>query len=242
MIEGLRRTRMFPHILCMLGLVLAVEAPCADPMPDPVASFSAAERLLWTGDQLKAIEAPMKLEYRFRKSGSLEAGFEDKVVFTVHKVRPDGLKSASLAFFTGERQFPMEPEEATDANPVLKVYLQGDVYEMNRLTDPEGKARERWRYFQRRIKLALAETAEIKPVSFEFQGHRHEGKEILFAPYVTDPKRALFERLANKTYRVVVSESLPGYLYEVTTLVRGEGEDTPPLIAETLSLISAKPL
>jgi len=59
---------------------------------------------------------------------------------------------------------------------------------------------------------------------------------------VKDPKRALFERFADKTYRVVVSETLPGYLHEVTTLVPGEGEGAPPLIAETLSLVSAKPL
>ncbi|MBM4228091.1 MAG: hypothetical protein FJ164_10135 [Gammaproteobacteria bacterium] len=242
MIERLRCADMFVRTLCLLGLCLTVAASWADTPQAPAESFSEAERLLWTGDQLKAIEAPMTLEYRFKKSGTLEAGFEDKVVFTIHKVRPDGLKSASLAFFTGERQFPIEPEEATDANPVLKVYLQGDVYEMNRLTDADGKARERWRYFQRRIKFALAEAAEIKPVSFEFQGRRHEGREILFAPYVKDPKRALFERFADKTYRVVVSETLPGYLHEVTTLVPGEGEGAPPLIAETLSLVSAKPL
>jgi len=242
MIERLRRPGLVLGTLCLLGLTLTVEAPRADTTQEPAEGFSEAERLLWTGDQLQAIEAPMTLEYRFKKSGTLEAGFEDKVVFTIHKVRPDGLKSASLAFFTGERQFPIEPEEATDANPVLKVYLQGDVYEMNRLTDPEGKARERWRYFQRRIKFALAEAADVKLVAFDFQGRRHEGKEILFAPYVKDPKRALFDRFANKVYRVVVSESLPGYLYEVTTLVPGEGKDSPPLIAETLSLISARPL
>ena len=49
----------------------------------------------------------------------------------------------------------------TTVNPILKVYLQGGVYEMNRLTDPNGAARERWRYFQRRIKYALAESATV---------------------------------------------------------------------------------
>ncbi len=228
-------------LVLLCSALLAVQ--CAQATEEtPEVTFSEAERLLWTGDQLRAIKAPTVLEYRFHKTGTLETGFEDKVVFTIHKLRDDGLKSASLAFFTGERQFPIEPEEATDANPVLKVYLQGDVYEMNRLTDPDGKARERWRYFQRRIKFALAEDAKVVETSIEFQGQRYAGKEITFAPYVKDPKRAAFEKFADKIYRVVVSDMLPGYFFEVTTLVPGDGQGTPPLISETLSLVSAEPL
>ncbi len=242
MTERMRLAARLTGVLALFCLAVLSPLSLAEEAANPAESFSEAERTLWVGDQLKAISKPMRLQYRFSKSGTLEAGFEDKVVFTVHKVRADGLKSASLAFFTGERQFPIEPEEATDANPVLKVYLQGDVYEMNRLTDPDGKARERWRYFQRRIKFALAEDAKVVETSIEFQGQRYPGKEITFAPYVKDPKRAAFEKFADKVYRVVVSDALPGYLYEVTTLVPGDGQDAPPLIAETLSLVSAEPL
>ncbi len=206
------------------------------------AEFSAAEKLLWTTDQLKVINAPTRLEYAFTKSGTLEAGFTDKVVFTIEQVKNDGMKAARLDFFTGERHFPIPPEESTNINPVLKVYLQGDVYEMNRLTDPEGKARERWRYFQRRIKLALAETATITPVEIEVAGRKHPAQRVTFAPYLNDPKRQNFENLAGKTYSVTVSETLPGYLYEIETEVPGKAPATEPQIKETLRLTTIAPV
>src|SRR5690606_26010663 len=122
----------------------------------------------------------MTLRYSFEKSGSFEPGFEDTVTFVIDKVNDDGTKAASIDFFTGERRFPVPAVESTTVNPVLKVYMQGDVYEMNRLTDPQGASRERWRYFQRRIKLALAETATVEPRTFSFDGREWQGHEIRF--------------------------------------------------------------
>jgi len=181
------------------------------------------------------------LEYRFEKQGTLEAGFQDDVRFIIQKVKPDGMKSAALEFFSGERRFPIPPEDSTNTNPVLKVYLQGDIYEMNRLTDPEGKARERWRYFQRRIKFAFAEGAKIEAVKFDFAGKTYAGKKVTITPYVDDPRRAAFEKFADKVYAFVVSEELPGFLYEIRATVPGD-KNAPPLIDETLRLAAIKPL
>ena len=204
------------------------------------ASFSEAERLLWMTDQLKAVAAPSVIGYAFKRSGTYEQGFDDTVEFTVTRVKPGGLKDGMLRFFSGERNFPVPPAEDTDINPVLKVYFQGDVYEMNRLTDPDGKSRERWRYFQRRIKLALAETAKVEPVTVEFEGKSHPAKAISFAPFVNDPKRGEFEKFAGKSYKVVVADTLPGYLYSVETEVPGP-PGGPPLIKEHLQLTAVKP-
>ena len=205
------------------------------------ASFSEAERLLWMTDQLRAVREPSVLGYQFKRSGTYEQGFEDTVEFTVTRVKPGGLKDGMVRFFSGERNFPVPPAEDTDVNPVLKIYFQGDVYEMNRLTDPDGQSRERWRYFQRRIKFALAEAAKVEPVTVEFEGKRHAGKAVSFAPFVNDPKRSEFEKFAGKAYRIVVSDTLPGYLYSVETEVPGP-PGGPPLIREYLQLAAVKPL
>jgi hypothetical protein len=97
--------------------------------------FSQAETLLWMTDQLKMIERPVQLNYSFERTGTFEPGFTDKVTFTIRSVKDDGTKAASVDFFSGERRFEVPPVESTSVNPILKIYLQGDVYEMNRLTD-----------------------------------------------------------------------------------------------------------
>lgn len=205
--------------------------------------FSEAERRMWMTDQLASIDEPMVMTYRFKRGGSYEPGFEDTVEFTVSKVRDDGMKAASLNFFTGERNFPVPPVESTNVNPVLGVYLQGDVYEMNRLTDERGKAKERWRYFHRQIKFALASDATVEPTTITFDGETYEGHRITFSPYVDDPHRDEFERFADKRYTVVVSDALPGYLYEIETVIPGEGKNfDAPLILERLTLESAEPM
>ncbi len=203
--------------------------------------FSEAETLIWMTNQLETISAPMTLHYDFKKRGALEKGFDDVVEFIIDKVHDDGMKSASLKFFTGERNFNVPPVEKTDVNPILKVYLQGDVYEMNRLTDPEGTSRERWRYFQRRIKFALADTAEVKQVNFDFNGKQFAGRKVVFRPYVNDPKRNLFEAFAGKQYEITVSDELPGYLYKIRTFVPGPEGESIPLVEEELTLVKTEP-
>lgn len=197
--------------------------------------FSEAETRLWMTDQLSAVTKPTTLRYRFEKSGTLEAGFSDEITFDVKAVNADGTKAATLNFFSGERNFPVPPVERTTVNPILKVYLQGDVYEMNRLSDPEGTARERWRYFQRRIKFALAQSASVEPHQFNFGGRQWDGHRISFQPYVNDPKRNQFERYADKQYTFIVCDDLPGYLYQIETTIPGES-DQGPLIREQLQL------
>ncbi len=227
----------------VLGAALAMLALCspvlaAERAAPSAPEFSRAETVLWMTDQLKAVDVPMLIRYRFSKTGSLEEGFEDTVEFRVSKIHDDGMKSADLKFFSGERNFPVPPVERTDVNPVLKVFFQGDVYEMNRLTDVEGSARERWRYFQRRIKFALAQTAVAEEVRFNFDGREYQGIKISFTPYRNDPKRAHFEKFAEKRYEVIISDALPGYVYQIQTTVPdgATADNVPPLIQETLRL------
>lgn len=199
--------------------------------------LSQAETLLWMTDQLRAIERPVEIRYRFDRTGTLDAGFTDTVQFIVDAVKDDGMKSAQLKFFTGERAIDVAPVESTDVNPVIKIYLQGDVYEMNRLTDPEGNSKERWRYFQRRIKYALAESAIVESIVVAFGGKEFAGQRVQFSPYINDPKRGLFEKFANKRYVIVVSNDLPGYLYSIETVVPGDTPDALPIIKERLQLV-----
>ena len=239
------RPRTAACVLALASFFVALPATAAgETVAEPAAAedvqFSEAERLLWLTDQLHAIKAPVVITYGFVKDGSYEEGFEDRIEFTVAKINPDGMKAAELNFFTGQRNFPVPPVDSTDVNPVLKVYFQGDVYEMNRLTDPDGKSGERWRYFQRRIKFALAEGATVEPVRISFNGHDYDAKRISFEPYSHDPKRKQFEKFADKRYTVTVADDLPGYVYEIVTEVPDKNASV-PLLRDTLRIKSIVP-
>ena len=230
-------TELVRTLMSGLCLILFTLPLAAEPQDD-AAEFSQAETLLWMTDQLRSIERPVEISYRFDRSGTIESGFTDTVRFIIDEVKDDGMKSASLKFFTGERTFDVAPVESTNVNPVLKIYLQGDVYEMNRLTDKDGKSRERWRYFQRRIKFALAESATIADIVVPFDGKDYAAQKVSFSPYVNDPKRQLFEEFADKTYSIIVCDELPGYLYSIETIVPGDSSDALPRIKEVLQLVS----
>lgn len=199
--------------------------------PDSL-NFSPAESQLWLSNQLGNINRPARLFYQFKKSGSYEKGFSDSVFLDVLKINPDGTRDTDLKFFTGERQQAYGPNNVTGVrgNPILGIYMRGDVLDLNRLT--EGN----WRYFQRRIKLALAESAKIEPVDIEYGDKVLKGRRIVITPFVDDPRRSQFAQFAGKRYEFVLSDDIPGTVYEIHTIIPGESGDTEPLIEERLTL------
>ena len=228
-----------------LSFATALPAWAADAQAaqQPAVKFSEAESRMWMTDQLHGITGPVTLHYEFHKTGSFEKdfNFNDTVDLKIEKLNADGSKNGSVQFFNGGHAFPAPVMESSTVNPILGHYLYGDVMQMNRLTDPNGEARERWRYFQRRIKFALSDEAVVKPVTFEFNGRSCKGHEISFGPYAKDPKRNLFEKFAEKRYTVTVSDDLPGYLYRIETNIPDEKPEQPPLIHEVLQLTTVKP-
>lgn len=199
--------------------------------------FSDAENKLWFSDHLKNIKKPMRLYYEFVKTGSYEEGFSDAVYLDIVKLNDDGTKNAVLDFFTDERKQVVSPDNVTNitGNPILGIFMQGDVYEMNRLT--EGH----WRHFQKMIKIALRETATVEPVNFQFNGKEYKGEKISFSPYLNDPHRRDFEKFADKNYEFIFSDAIPGSLYQIRTVIpNGRNTDKEPLIEEVVTLAEVK--
>jgi hypothetical protein len=194
--------------------------------------FSDAETRLWLSDHLKNVTRPARLHYHFEKGGSYEDGFVDSVYLDIVAINPDGTRNAEMQFFSGPRAQPFAPGNVTEitGNPVVGTYLGGDVHDMNRLTNGS------WRYFQRRIKLALAEAAIVEQISVDFEGRPVAAYRITITPYLKDPHRAEFEQFAGKRYEFILSDEIPGTLYQIHTLVPGANGATVPLLEETLTL------
>ncbi|WP_333842559.1 hypothetical protein [Pelomicrobium sp.] len=200
-------------------------------------SYSSAETLLFLTDHLQPITRPNILHYRFKKEGTLEAGFQDQVDVFVERVQPDGSKFVSAQFLTGEREKSFPPVENARGNPVLMYFLNRDILEMQRLTGGS------WRYFKRLISQAFAESAEVRPVKLSFGGEELAGTEVKVTPYAADPKKERYQRFAGKVYVFVLAPKLPGGIYQIRTVVPGEaGGSSKPLIEETMTFSGAEAL
>jgi hypothetical protein len=192
--------------------------------------YSEAERDLFIANQLSTLQPPATLRYSYRKSGSLEEGFDDTVTVTLSKQADGGCCAASAQFLTGARQVRLPDLESAQGNPVILYFLERDIHEMQRLTKGQHN------YFRKRIRMAVYQGASIRTVTVPYRGGQVAGKEITISPYVDDPLRARYEKLANKQYVFTLSDSVPGGVYAMRSRIAGESTEAEPLILEEMQV------
>jgi|CXWL01.1.fsa_nt_gi hypothetical protein len=223
-----------PPVSAQTAAQTATQAPAQD--------FSAAERLLFMSRQLANLRPPATLRYSLRKAGSLEEGFEDRV-HVVLSAQPDGSCCAARGeFMTGVRQLPLPDVEGADGNPVVMYFLEHDVREMQRLTKGNQN------HFRKRIRMAVYNAATVSEVRLNYRGRNIAGRMVSFSPYLDDPNRPRYEKLARKEYRFLLADAVPGGVFGIQTRVAAEAaagavaaKDT-PLITEELWLEGAQAL
>lgn len=199
--------------------------------------FSVAENRIWRTNHLENVTKPMRLYYEFEKTGTYEEGFSDAVYLDIVNINDDGTKDARMQFFTGERQQQISADNVKNVmgNPVIGTYMQGDVYEMNRLT--EGH----WRHFQKSIKVALRQVTEYEDIEVEYNGKKVKAQKMTFQPYLNDPHRGDFEEFAEKIYEFTFSKEVPGDLYQIRTVINDKKDPSKaPVMEEVLTLIDVK--
>jgi hypothetical protein len=224
---------------------LAALAPAVAQEQDQAQTISSAETLLFETDHLASLKVPATLVYDFRKVSNVEPGFSDKVRLDLAKVK--GKLSATLHFLSGEHKQEIPTLEEAHGNPVLLGFLENDIAEMKRLTGGSTS------YFRKRIRMTLAQDAQVSRQPITYQGKTLQAQTVRIQPYLHDPMHARFEKYVHKTYTFVLSEQVPGGLYELrTSLGTGAPVSTTaapaaaspaaaPTIDETLTLISVTP-
>ena len=220
---------------------LAADAPQPNPAnvaPKTVEQpLSPAEIRLFMSEQFKNLPSrDSVLNYKFAKTGSFEAGYEDKVVLQVSApdTKAEGARKVTTEFMTGEHKKEMPPVDNAHGNPVIMYFLERDVLEMKRITGGSPN------YYRKLIRLALVDTKEIKPVTVKWGGKDIKAEEILIDPFKDDPAKARYTRFANKTYSFIVSDQVPGTVLSLKTVMR-EGSNTGKvMIEENLTLTENK--
>lgn len=199
-------------------------------------SFSEAERLLFTEDHFKSLGAATQLDYEYRRRGSLEEEFTDRVRISVSAKSSSGARSAKVEFLAGSRRMELPDVKDVEGNPLLLYFLEREVREMNRLTGGSIN------YYRKRIRITLAEAAQVKPVTLTVDGKQVQAREIQFAPYREDPARSRYEKFAEKTFVMTLSDQVPGGIVEMRSelLQPNAGADAKPIVAESVKYVARR--
>jgi hypothetical protein len=214
---------MLHCVTAVAAALLALAAPA-----QAAEDFSSAERALFMTNHLAGSKPPTTLRYSFSKSGSMEAGFDDQVAVKLSARRDGKCCIANADFLSGERKLALPEVDEAQGNPAVLYFLERDIREMNRLTKGQQN------YFRKRIRMAVYQGAQVQDVSVSYRGKTVAAREIAITPYLDDPLRARFEKIANKKYVFTLSEAVPGGLYAIRSRIDGDTADAVPLIVEEM--------
>lgn len=201
------------------GLAALALAACmaAAEASDENRPLSPAQIALFESNQLKEISHPVVLDYSFRHHGGPDGDYIDKVSADIRAVRQDGRKDVWIDFLSGDRHVNFPPAIGFNGNPLLMFFLEHDATEMREATG--GSAQ----YFRNRIRAAFVDQARMHPAEVTVDGAARQATEIEVTPFRDDPNLARFPGFAAKTYRFILSDAVPGGIYEISTTVAAPG-------------------
>lgn len=217
-----------------LAALLLAAAACVHAATD-TPDYSPAERLLFMTPQLGRLRPPQTLNYSFRKSGSLETGFDDQVTLQFAAAADGRCCAASGTFLSGERRMNLPEVPSAEGNPVILYFLEHDVRQMQRLTKGSQN------HFRKRIRMAVYNAATLRELPVRWRGQSVTATEISISPFLDDPNRPRYEKFARKVYRFVLADAVPGGVYAIRTEIPSADAPAAPLIVEELRAEGAEP-
>ena len=229
---------LLPRLLTTLALALLMAQPGwaqpGGPADADKKDYSPAEKILFMSKQLTGIKPPLTLNYSFKRSGTLEAGFDDKVHIALSRHADGNCCAAQGEFLSGDRRMILPDVPMAEGNPVTLYFLEREIREMNRLTKGSQS------HFRKRIRMAVYQGATLREVSVLYKGRAVKGTEIEISPYADDPNRPRYEKLARKQFRFTLSPAVPGGVYGIRTLVI-DADPAAPLLSEEMLIEGAEP-
>lgn len=210
-----------------VGLTVAVPSARAD---------QAVMDLLFKTDHMATVATPMTVVYDFASTGEALKGEtkRDTIVMDVTGIRPDGARDVRMTLFPGAGDKSREVAGAPDgvrSNPVLWLLLKRDTEALQFFTGGSAS------YFQAQIRSAFqAEANRAEPFTLDLGGRSVEATRIRFQPFAHDEARAKdLRNFRDKTYDLILSDAVPGGLYQWHVRTPGGSADGPPLVEETVT-------
>ena len=192
----------FRFILPLVALGAWPLAIHAQPAGDDTRPLSAAQVALFMTPQLKNVEHPETLQYHYTQTG--KEGFEDTVLEHILAVHPDGTKAINVEYLTGEHHRFYPGLDNFAGNPVLMLFLETDVQTMKQTVGISAT------YFRDVIREAMVNRAQVRDISYQFDGKPIAAREVSLQPFVGDARLEHLPSVQAKTYRIILSDAVPG--------------------------------
>jgi len=171
-------------------------------------------------DHLSGLPDKAVLVFDYHFDGTLlEKPFDDDVVLDFTRHAEDRGFDVAATIFPGSQNLSIGPLSAAKVNPILLIFFQRDATQMSNGT---GGSQHYFRNAIRRV-LQTPDPGGRHAVTIEVDGREVDAREVRFQPFVDDPNRARLHAYAEKTYSFVLSDAVPGGIYEVTTETPEEG-------------------
>ncbi|MBC6496931.1 MAG: hypothetical protein GDA54_01205 [Alphaproteobacteria bacterium GM7ARS4] len=189
---------------------------------EQIGQLSSANKALFIDDNLRNIVEPSDIHYHFAHHSVFGDDYAGTVTVKVNRVRENGRKDLVFRYLQGRHRVRFQPRYNMKTNPLFMLFLESDVREMKRVTGGSSL------FFRSRLRHSLAR-AEAEDYTFRHLGEDIRGKRIIIRPYAEFAKddREMIERFGNflyKTYEFVLSESIPGGIYRLRSVVPEAGE------------------
>jgi hypothetical protein len=177
---------------------------------DNVRPLSSAQIALFESDHLHGVGDKTALTYDFEHRGA-GGDYSDHVTETIQAVHDNGSRDVAVAFLTGTHAIEFPMATSFKGNPLLMYFLEHDVAEMHQATQGASL------YFRNRIREAFLVGAETHAVTITHDGKQEQATEITVTPFLKDPMIDRFPAFAEKRYHFVLSDAIPGTIYEIST-------------------------
>jgi hypothetical protein len=215
-----RGAAVVAQLACAVSTAMATTEPAQPEVPDA----SPAERLVFMQPHLANIQPPRTLRYAYVEEGVVGGPISDLMSIELRAGRGGACCTVRGSFLSGPRALQLPEITEARSNPALLYFLEYEVRRLQQQT--KGQAA----HFRQRIRLALAHDATIAPTTIRWRGSDTPAQVVRIAPFLDDPYRQRFEDMAKKEYAFVMSEAVPGGVFQVLATLPGTA------VRETLTL------
>ncbi|MEM5436878.1 hypothetical protein [Paraburkholderia diazotrophica] len=232
-VRGAVATASMTAVAASLGVSMAasVAVSMVASVAVPQAAFAAdttpiapAEKLLFLTPHLHGVASQTELDYSLVLSAPPEKS-TDRVRVLV--ASDDNAKSdATVSDAHGKAALPGD----LPCNPIILYFLERDIAEMEQSTGGQR------RYFQQRVRLALAAGPPVTDVTAQVDGKPVKARKIVIQPYLNDPNAERFPKYTSKRYTFILADGVPGGVSLLLTEVPGDnGDFAHPVKTESVS-------